>query len=174
MKKSVEVERRYLPEFVYGSMDGAITTFAVVSGVVGAALSSSVVLILGFANLVADGFSMSISNYFSTKTKNEIVKEPRKNEYKTALATFVAFVIMGFIPLFSFVLSSITKNPVLVENQFKYAFILTGIALFVIGWLKGIVTGKHRLKSAVQTFVIGGIAALLAFGVGRLISNLVG
>ena len=53
-------ERKYLSEFVYGGIDGIVTTFAVVAGAVGASLSSGIILILGFANLFADGFSMEI------------------------------------------------------------------------------------------------------------------
>lgn len=60
----------YLSDFVYGAIDGTVTTFAVVSGVAGAQLSPSVVLILGMANLFADGFSMAASNYVSSKTEN--------------------------------------------------------------------------------------------------------
>lgn len=61
----------YLRDWVYGGIDGAVTTFAVVAGVVGAELSSRVVVILGVANLVADGFSMAASNYSGTKTERE-------------------------------------------------------------------------------------------------------
>ena len=61
----------YLRDWVYGGIDGAVTTFAVVAGVVGAELSNRVVLILGVANLVADGFSMAASNYSGTKTEHE-------------------------------------------------------------------------------------------------------
>ena len=61
----------YLRDFVYGSIDGTITTFAVVSGVVGADLPYKVILILGMANLLADGFSMAASNYLGTKTENQ-------------------------------------------------------------------------------------------------------
>jgi VIT1/CCC1 family predicted Fe2+/Mn2+ transporter len=61
----------YLRDFVYGGIDGAVTTFAVVSGVVGAELSSGVILVLGAANLFADGFSMAASNYLATKTERE-------------------------------------------------------------------------------------------------------
>ncbi len=50
------VSERYLREFVYGAIDGTVTTFAIVSGVVGAGLSPSIVLILGLANVLADGF----------------------------------------------------------------------------------------------------------------------
>ena len=58
----------YVRDFVYGGIDGAITTFAVVAGVVGAELSATIILILGLANLLADGFSMAAANYSGTKT----------------------------------------------------------------------------------------------------------
>jgi vacuolar iron transporter family protein len=61
----------YLRDWVYGGIDGAVTTFAVVAGVVGAELSTRVVLILGAANLIADGFSMAASNYSGTRTEHE-------------------------------------------------------------------------------------------------------
>jgi vacuolar iron transporter family protein len=62
---------RYLPEMVYGSIDGIVTTFAVVAGSAGAHLSISVVLILGLANLIADGLSMSIGSYLSKKSEQD-------------------------------------------------------------------------------------------------------
>ena len=63
--------RDYLGEFVYGGMDGSVTTFAVVAGSAGAGLDTSVVLILGFANLFADGFAMSVGAYLSAKTNRQ-------------------------------------------------------------------------------------------------------
>ncbi len=69
-----------IEDFVYGATDGAVTTFAIVAGVVGASLSPSVVLILGFANLFADGFSMAIGNYLSAKSRIEYVERQRKRE----------------------------------------------------------------------------------------------
>ena len=61
----------YLRDWVYGGIDGAVTTFAVAAGVAGASLSPQIVLILGFANLLADGFSMAVANYSGTKTERE-------------------------------------------------------------------------------------------------------
>ncbi len=58
----------YLGEFVYGGIDGAVTTFAVVCGAVGAGLDNTVIIILGFANLLADGFAMSVGAYLSSKS----------------------------------------------------------------------------------------------------------
>src|ERR1700722_14548088 len=59
----------YLRDWIYGGIDGTITTFAVVAGVVGADLPGSVVLVLGLANLVADGFAMGAGNYSATKAE---------------------------------------------------------------------------------------------------------
>jgi len=173
-----KVEREYVPEFVYGALDGAITTFAIVSGAIGASLSSAIVLILGFANLFADGFSMAISNYLSTKSQNDLLtkhKHPHfhiRNPKKTALATFAAFVIIGFIPLLSFVLSLFI--PALQESQFTYSILLTAVAFLIIGYNKARITEKGKARSCLETLVVGGIAALIAYGVGFFLRGLVG
>ncbi len=70
----------YLKDFVYGANDGIITTFAVVAGVAGANLSSQVVLILGFASLLADGFSMAMSNYLGEKSNRDYVAAEQARE----------------------------------------------------------------------------------------------
>ena len=64
-------DQSYLRDWVYGGIDGTVTTFAVAAGVAGASLSPRIVLILGFANLLADGFSMAVANYSGTKTERE-------------------------------------------------------------------------------------------------------
>jgi len=163
---------KYLPEFVYGGIDGAITTFAVVSGVLGASLSASIVLILGFANLIADGFSMAVSSYFSTKSRND-VNNKRANALKSALVTFTAFFMIGFIPLISFVLAALTGNTYIAENQFYYSIFLTLIALGIVGFHEGDISNKSKVKSSIQTITVGGVAASLAFITGYLIKNLI-
>ncbi len=67
-------------DFIYGSIDGAVTTVAIVAGVVGAGLSPGIILILGFANLFADGFAMACANYQASKAKNEFIEMKRKQE----------------------------------------------------------------------------------------------
>ncbi len=72
--------RWHFEDFVYGSVDGSVTTFAVVAGAIGASLSPMVILILGFANLFADGFSMAIGNYQASKARIEFIQKERKRE----------------------------------------------------------------------------------------------
>ncbi len=72
----------YIHDIVYGANDGIVTTFAIVSGVAGANLSPMVVLVLGFANVLADGLSMGLGNYLSIRSKqdnyNRLLKEEGK------------------------------------------------------------------------------------------------
>ena len=70
----------HFEDFIYGSIDGAVTTFAIVASVVGAGLSPGIILILGFANLFADGFSMAAANYQASKARNEYIEMKRKQE----------------------------------------------------------------------------------------------
>lgn len=72
---------KYLGPFVYGGIDGCVTTFAVVAGAVGAGLDSAVIIILGFANLLADGFSMSIGAYLSSKSERSYYHKQKRIEY---------------------------------------------------------------------------------------------
>ncbi|MDJ0645405.1 MAG: VIT1/CCC1 transporter family protein [Flavobacteriaceae bacterium] len=73
--------QKYLGEFVYGGIDGAVTTFAVVAGAVGAGLDTTVIIILGFANLFADGLSMSIGAYLASKSEKDNYEKHKKIEY---------------------------------------------------------------------------------------------
>jgi len=177
--EAIKIEKKYLPEFVYGGIDGSITTFAVVAGVMGASLSSAIVLILGFANLFADGFSMATSNYLSTKSKIDLISKRNKESskklfcvenkkpLKASIATFVSFVLIGLIPLVSFLLALIF--PELQSYQFRLSIILTALAFIIVGSLKAQISHKNILHSAIETLIIGGIAALVAFSVGHFL-----
>jgi VIT1/CCC1 family predicted Fe2+/Mn2+ transporter len=72
----------YVRDWIYGGIDGSVTTFAIVSGVVGAELSPTVILVLGFANLVADGFSMAAGNYMGTRAEKEDLKHLEAVEHR--------------------------------------------------------------------------------------------
>lgn len=85
MFKKLFFDRTYvwLSDFVYGGIDGAVTTFAVVAGVHGADLSAVIIIILGLANLIADGFSMAVGKYSSDKAELERTHRIRRLEYES-------------------------------------------------------------------------------------------
>jgi VIT1/CCC1 family predicted Fe2+/Mn2+ transporter len=223
-----------LEDFVYGATDGAVTTFAVVAGVVGASLSPAIVLILGFANLFADGFSMAVGNYLATKSQREYIErarqreeweidnladqerqeirdiyagkgfkdeileeivriitsrrkvwvdtmmkeelgliEDRKRPVDTALTTFVAFNMIGVIPLVPFIAMFAAGAVATAQDAFILSSIFTGVAFFTIGAVKGRILQKSLVRQGFGTLLIGGIAAVVAFVAGYLLNLLV-
>jgi VIT1/CCC1 family predicted Fe2+/Mn2+ transporter len=216
----------YIRDWVYGGIDGAVTTFAIVSGVVGADLSNKVIVILGLANIVADGFSMAASNFLGTKAEHDEIKhwenvekrhieeapEGEKNEIReifrqkgfagadlenavnvitsshqqwiqtmlkeeyglpleirsawlAATATFVSFVLCGFVPLLPYLLGW--------GSDFVMSSVLTGVVFFAIGSVKSIWSVDGWWESGSKSLLVGALAAALAYGVGYFLKTLV-
>lgn len=193
MDKSVVAHRNiinrffhtYLGEFVYGGIDGSVTTFAVVAGASGGGLSSSIIIILGFANLFADGFSMSIGAYLSAKTnkqysdlkkvKNgEQVEVDKDEEHKSpemvGVATFISFLTMGIVPLLLYVWAYLYKFN---GDLFLWSSVCTGLGFIVIGLLKSHLTHTSPLKGVFETLALGTLAAVVAYYVGDLLEYMV-
>jgi len=221
----------YVGDFVYGAIDGSVTTFAVISGVAGASLSINIVVILGMANLIADGFSMAVGNYLSSKSDAEYIEKERKREeweiehypkgeveeiraifrkkgfkgkdlekavktitsnkkvwvdtmmadelnlmedktspVKKGAVTFVSFALVGFIPLIPYFLSFFSEA--IKAIVYPLSIILTFITFFFIGSGKVFVTGKNWLKSGLETLLVGGAAAIIAYGIGFFLRGL--
>lgn len=162
----------YLAEFVYGALDGTVTTFAIIAGVAGANLSPTIVLILGISNVLADGFSMASSNYLSEKSHQEqsgLI--PDHSPTKTALATFMSFVVVGSVPLFSYIVSAVFN--VWQGNEFLFSIIFTSIAFLMIGQVRAKITKTSRVKSVLETLFVGGVAATVAYVVGSILDKIV-
>jgi VIT1/CCC1 family predicted Fe2+/Mn2+ transporter len=193
------------------------------------------VLILGFANLLADGFSMAVGNYLATKAQREYIEKARKREeweidnlmeqekqeirdiyakkgFKeglldeivrvitsrrkvwvdtmmreelgliedsrlprdTAITTFAAFNVIGVIPLLPFIaMFAIGSSVISAPDAFTYSVIFTAVAFFLIGGVKGRVVQKPLVRSGLNTLLVGGIAAAVAFAVGYLLNLVV-
>ena len=160
---------KYLPDLIFGANDGIITTLAVVSGVVGAALSTKVILILGFANLVADGFSMAASNVLSRRSSTQNDALPTLATAAThGVATLVGFVVAGVIPLLAYLL------PSFADARFAAAIALALVTLFAVGASRAIFTGRGWLPSGLEMLSIGAVAAGVAYGIGALGAAIIG
>lgn len=211
----------HLKDMIYGGIDGAVTTFAIVAGVEGAGLPHGIIVALGLANILADGFSMAASNYSGTKAelddRKRIIRTEERHiaqhpegeleelrqilqlrglsgavldEATTAIAqskenwiglmltdeyglasvepeplhaagaTFGAFLVAGSVPLVPFVFG--------LENAFTISVLATLLTFFLIGTGKSLWSLSKWWRSGIETLLIGGIAALLAYAVGGL------
>lgn len=171
---------RYLAQFVYGAIDGTVTTFAVVAAAAGARLDPVVIIILGLANLIADGFSMGASAYLSGKSERDLQKSKDENHESSerpvanGLATFGAFVVVGFVPLIIYIFAAVINWNPAGETLFAISSFLTGAAFMAIGIVKGQMTKTSQLKAAIETLLLGGIAAALAYFLGDVLARLLG
>jgi len=224
---------QYLGDLVFGGLDGIITTFAVVSGVAGAQLASKVILILGLANLFADGFSMATGSFLSTRSEQEYYQRERRREawevehfpegeraelielylrrgyskedantlveiqsrdpkrwvdammidelrmlpderkpLLSGLATLVAFIAAGSIPLLVYLLGLFIPIPL--KNSFPLSVVLSAVALFGLGAAKVLVTQRSAIRSGLEMLLIGGLAAGVAYLVGVLLKGIGG
>lgn len=213
--------RSNLRDVIYGAIDGAVTTFAIVAGVVGAELSTKVIMALGIANVLADGFSMAAGNYSGTKAELDDARRLRdveerhirlapegeraelrailaekglegdvldaavkaiaankKNwidmmlveEYglspadpfpmRAATATFLAFLMAGMVPLLPYLFGA--------EDAFRWSIVMTGFTFFAVGALKSIWSLAAWWRSGIETLMIGGAAAAIAYFVGTM------
>ena len=151
--------KKYIKSFIYGGLDGIITTFAVVAGSTGANLGFKAILALGISNLLADGFSMAMGDYISSKSDPD-----EENPKKNAIVTFISFAIFGFILIVSYLLP--------IENNYLFACILTATSLGLLGYFKARILEINKFKSILDMLILGGIAALISFYIGELISKI--
>lgn len=234
-KTAKKLLKQHLVQFVYGATDGTVTTFAVVAGAYGANLDPNIVIILGLANLLGDGFSMGASSYQSTRTelqqrlnalstfKNHLSKNDdsiqkgienhlsqhyglsganlknatksamqhenkvinillreqfgeskievsRRAAFIPALATFLAFVVIGLVPILPYILGTIMN--IRTGTLFSVSLLTTFFSFAGIGYLRGKVTNISALRTTTETVFLGVTAASLAYICGSLLEFL--
>lgn len=233
IRKRLDVDpaQNYLRDFIYGAVDGAVTTFAVVASVAAAGLSSGIIILMGLANLLADGFSMAAGNFLGTRAEIQTRDKRRRAEeleidshpegereeirqifaakgfegevleqvvevitsdkqrwldtmiteefgmplsnpsaLKAAGVTYLAFIVVGFIPLITYIVEFLM--PGTVASPFAVASVLTGAAFFIVGALKSRFVGKSWIFEGCETLSVGALAAAIAYVIGLLLKPL--
>ena len=172
-KGTLQTARHYIRELVYGASDGLITTFAVVAGVAGGGLSASVVLICGVANLLADGLSMAVGNYLSIRSYESVLEaqglpEEEASPARHGLATFLAFVAAGAVPLVPYMLGA---PP---SDRFAWSVALTFALMFLVGALRSAIGTVRWWKGGAEMLALGAVVAAVAYWSGAIVARLVG
>jgi VIT1/CCC1 family predicted Fe2+/Mn2+ transporter len=175
MRQSLHVEpegfvattRHYIRDLIYGANDGVITTFAVVAGVTGGALSARAVLIVGVANLFADGLSMGVGNYLSIRSHESALAAENRPEEEShparhGLATFLAFVVAGCMPLLPYAASA--PDPL----RFAVSAAVTLATLFAIGASRAAITTIRWWSGGIEMLCLGFAVAIAAYGSGAI------
>lgn len=162
--------QHYLRDIVYGANDGLITTFAVVAGVEGGALSQRAVLVVGFANLLADGLSMATGNYLSIRANESVrrtqsLPEEEASPVRHATATFLAFAGAGVIPLVAYAMPGWQD-----ATRPLAATAATFAALFGVGALRSRITEEPALAGGLEMLGLGVVVAAVAYYAGAAVA----
>jgi VIT1/CCC1 family predicted Fe2+/Mn2+ transporter len=168
----LQVARHYVRELIYGANDGIITTFAVVAGVAGGGLSLRVVLIIGAANLFADGLSMAVGNYLSIRSHESVLEaqdlpEEETFPFRHASATFLAFLAAGTVPLAPYMLAAFPAD------RFASSIALTLLTMFVIGASRALIANVTWWKAGLEMLGLGAGVAAIAYASGALVAAMV-
>jgi len=166
---ALQVARHYVRELIYGADDGIITTFAVVAGVSGGGLTMRVVLIIGAANLLADGLSMAVGNYLSIRSHESVLETqgmPQQEAYplRHAVATFVAFVVAGAVPLIPYTFGGAAVD------RFEMSVVLTFLSLFVVGASRAMIANVRWWRAGAEMLTLGAVVAGVAYGSGAAVA----
>ena len=166
-----ETAQHYVGDLVYGANDGILTTFAVVAGVSGGALSAATVVIVGVANLFADGLSMGVGNYLSIRARESALEHEQRPEEEArparhGLATLLAFITAGAVPLIPYLVPG-------VEQTFLLAGGFALAAQFGVGAARSLVTASRWWVSGAEMLGLGALVASVAYGTGAAIASLV-
>ena len=166
---AADIARHYIRDLIYGANDGIITTFAVVAGVTGGALSPKAVLIVGIANLLADGLSMGVGNYLSIRSHESAraaqgLAEEEAAPAKHGTVTFAAFALAGALPLLPYAFGAEPDLGLLLS------VLLTLVGLFVIGSSRSLVTVDRWWVAGLEMLLLGAVVAGAAYGSGALVA----
>lgn len=164
--------RHYIRDLIYGANDGILTTFAVIAGVTGGTLSAGTVLIVGLANLLADGLSMGVGNYLGIQAEESVrtaegLAERESRPARHGAATFLAFVVAGAVPLIPYLVPGVTTS------RFGWAAVAALVTLFVVGAARAVVTADLWWQAGLQMLALGAAVAAVAYGTGWLVADLV-
>ena len=168
----IGVAQHYIRDLVYGANDGVITTFAVVAGVTGGTLQPIAVLVLGVANLLADGLSMGVGNYLGIRSDERVreaqqLPELEASPIRHGVATFMAFVAAGTVPLVPYVV------PGNATNRFASSAILSLAVLFAVGAARSRIGSGRWWRNGLEMLGLGAIVGAAAYGAGALVAGLV-
>jgi VIT1/CCC1 family predicted Fe2+/Mn2+ transporter len=168
-----QLARHYIRDVVYGANDGVITTFAVVAGVTGGNLLSGAVLVIGFANLLADGLSMGVGNYLSIRSHESAraadnLPEEEASPVRHGFATFFAFVAAGAVPLLPYLFGAVAVD------RWMLSIALTLATLFGVGAARATVTIDRWWTSGLEMLGLGAVVAVVAYAIGAVVAAAIG
>jgi VIT1/CCC1 family predicted Fe2+/Mn2+ transporter len=164
MKMPLKTRALYLRNFVFGVEDSLVSTVGLLSGVAAAGINKSTILISGIVLIFVEAFSMGVGSFLAEDAAADFASRkdtPDKEQAAGGFIMFISYFVAGFVPLAPYLIWP-------VQTAFWLAIIFSLLALFILGFFGGTLSGAGSLKHGLKMFFIGGLAIVLGIVVGKI------
>jgi vacuolar iron transporter family protein len=156
-----KIIKNSLRELVFGLEDGLVSTLGVVTGMASGLPNSSIVILSGVVVVLVESLSMAAGSYLSNKAQYDFKKAKHSSIVASAFVMFFAYMFGGSIPLIPYLFMPVSLS-------IQGSVVATVVALFMLGFYKGVITKTPKLRSALEMVTV----SLLAAGLGYLIGQI--
>lgn len=161
MKK---IQKEYLQSAMFGFNDALVSTTGVIVGVAAGTGQKEVVILAGTVTILVEALSMGAGQYLSSRSAHQLDRtESFRRPLASGIIMLIAYFLAGLVPLLSVIIFPI-------EYAAYVAITASLTCLLVLGYAKGKIVGTSPIRSAIEVFVIGGIATIIGLVVGSLLS----
>lgn len=159
-----ELNEDYLRSILFGLQDGLVSTTGVVIGISTGVETRAIILLAAFVAVTVEATSMAAGQYSSEKAVHQLDKTGRHTDSLVlgAVMMFFSYLVAGLIPIFPFIFSAPSVARVL-------SIIFAFFALFAVGYIKGTWVKVSPVRSALELFIIGGVATSIGLIVGQIL-----
>jgi len=158
------VHEDYLRSLMFGLQDGIVSTTGVVVGISTGVSDKAIIVLAALVAVSVEATSMAAGQYSSEKAVHQMDKTGKHTDSLLvgAVIMFFAYMIGGMF--------SILPTLFIDQPEAKLVAILSSfVGLFAIGYMKGLLVEGKPLRSAVELFIIGGVATLIGLVVGHFL-----
>lgn len=158
MKKH-HFDRDYVRSSFFGVEDSLVSTTGLIAGVAVGTQDAKFVILAGLVGVAVEAVSMAAGEFLSEETTHDLDKRDKASPIMGGMIMFVSYFAAGLIPLLPIIL--LPKSYSLYVSVFAAL-----VGLFILGLIKGKVTGKNPLRSGIEVLIVGGVAAAIGIAVG--------
>ena len=160
----MKLNKEYLQSAIFGINDALVSTTGVIVGITAGTNSKPIIVLAGVVTIMVEALSMGSGQYLSLKSAQQLKKTSNQRVAITSgVIMFLGYILGGLVPLLPVLLLPLEYSRIT-------TIICALIGLFILGYVKGKIVKVSPLRSALEIFVIGGIATVIGLAVGNFLS----
>jgi len=162
MNKKTEL---YLRNVVFGISDSLVSTVGLLAGIDAAGTPRQTILLTGIVYAFVEAFSMAVGSFLSEQSAEEYEAKGETTDtgpFTAGFVMFISFILASFIPIFPYLLFSVTA-------ALWYSIGFSLVALLIVGMISARIVKVNMVSHALKMMLLGGAAIVIGVIVGKFI-----